>query len=206
MQKRRNHYLSKYGDRVSFLNRHSPDKQITLCADEKVAILDESPTLTDLNITYGGNTAVMFLIPQLFNMSEFCGAKDKFTDRQIEETAQLIVCNYPWLKVLEMMTFCKRFKSGVYGRFYGAVDPMVIMCALRDFLEYRNDVYADYERYKNIQKIEEESRQPRITYEEYKRQKEEELQRRRDSGEEISEEEELFITEDKLNDLKNGRL
>lgn len=154
------------------MNKYSPDKQITLCTDEKMAILDDSPTLTDLKLVYGKNTAVMFLIPQLLNISEFCGAKEKFTDRQIEETAHLIAANYPWLKVLEIMTFCKKFKMGHYGRFYGSVDPMVITSALLEFLEYRRDVYGDYEQFLAQQRIEEEKKKPHISFEEWKAMKE----------------------------------
>ena len=172
LQQKKIAIVSKYGDRVSFLNEFSPDKQIGKCADERVAMLAETPTLTDLNISYGRNTAVMFLIPQLFDISEFCGAKDKFTSRQIEQTAQLIASNYPWLKVLEIMTFCKQFKLGQYGHFYGTIDPMVITCALKDFLLYRREVYADYEDYLTKLRIEAEKKKPHMTFDEWKAQKE----------------------------------
>lgn len=164
--------ISRHGDRVAFLNSFSPDKQVTMCADEKIAILDDTPTLTDINISYGRNTAVMFLIPQLLNISEFCGAREKFTDRQIEETAHLIAANYPWLKVLELMTFFKQFKMGQYGQFYGSVDPMRIMSALREFLLFRREIYADYENFLMQKKIEDEKKKPHMTYEEWKAMKE----------------------------------
>lgn len=139
-----------------------------MCADERVAMLADSPTLTDLNICYGKNTAVVFLIPQLFDISEFCGAKDKFTDRQIEQTAQLIAANYPWLKVMEIMTFCKQFKLGHYGHFYGSIDPMKITCALREFLVFRKEVYADYEEYVSNLRQQEERKKPHVTFKEWK--------------------------------------
>lgn len=180
--------LSKYGDRVTFLNGYSPDKQVVMCVDDRAAILAESPTLTDLKIVYGKNTAVMFLIPQLLNISEFCGAKDKFTDRQIEETAQLIAVTYPWLKVLEVMTFCKQFKMGAYGRFYGTVDPMVITCAIKDFLLYRKEVYADNEDILSRLRRAEEKKKPTMSYQEWKRLKEE-------RGESVNVE--MSVTEDK---------
>ena len=143
-----------------------------MCADEKIAILDDTPTLTDINISYGKNTAVMFLIPQLLNISEFCGAREKFTDRQIEETAHLIAANYHWLKILELMTFFKQFKMGQYGQFYGSVDPMRIMSALREFLLFRREIYADYENFRAQKNIEEEKKKPHISFEEWKAMKE----------------------------------
>lgn len=172
MQQKSNAITAEYGDRVRFLNTFAPNKQAVYCQDEVFAILDDSPTLTELNNTYGKNTAAMFLVPQLFNISEFCGAKDKFSDEQINETAQLIAATYPWIKVKEFMTFCKQFKLGRYGQFYGSVDPMVITRAFREFLIFRADTYADYEQYKAQKRIEEEKQQPKMSYEEWKAEKE----------------------------------
>lgn len=172
LQKKKMEIISKYGDRVRFLSAFAPNVQITMCEDEKYAILNDSPTLTDINATYGKSTAAMFLVPQLFNISEFCGVKDKFTDDQIQETAQLIASSYPWLKVLEVMTFCKQFKLGKYGQFYGSIDPMVIMKSFREFLKYRAEVYADYEDFLAQQRIEEEMKKPHMTFEEWKAMKE----------------------------------
>ncbi len=149
-----------------------PDRQYELCQDETMAILSDSPTLTELNATYGKNTAAMFLVPQLFNLSEFCGAKDKFTESQISETALLIATSYPWIKVKEFMVFCKKFKLGQYGQFYGTVDPMVITRAFREFLVYRSDVYADYEEFKAKKAIEEQKKKPTLSYEEWRKEKE----------------------------------
>jgi hypothetical protein len=142
-----------------------------MCRDDKVAILDDSPTLTELNATYGQNTASMFLVPQLFNISEFCGVKEKLTDNQIQELAQLIAVSYPWLKVKEIMTFCKQFKLGQYGQFYGTVDPMIITRALKEFLSYRADVYAEYEEFKAQRRLEEERKQPKMTLDEWLKEK-----------------------------------
>ena len=163
--------ISEYGDRMMFLNSFSPDKQVVLCADEKNAIVCSSPTLTDLNIAYGKNTSVMFLIPQLFNLSEFCGTKEKFTESQIHETASLIATSYPWLKVKEVMTFFKLFKMGNYGHFYGSVDPMKVLCALKEFLSYRSEVYAEYEQQKAQEKIAEDKLLPTISYEDWVKEK-----------------------------------
>jgi hypothetical protein len=171
LQKKRAEITSQYGDRVAFLNAFSPDKQYTLCQDDKIAILDDSPTLTELNATYGKSTASMFLVPQLFNISEFCGAREKFTEGQIMETAQLIAVSYPWLKVKEVMTFCKQFKLGRYGQFYGSVDPMVITRALKEFLSYRADIYAEYEEFKAQRRIEQQKKEPTMSFEEWQQEK-----------------------------------
>lgn len=34
---------------------------------------------------------------------------------------------------------------GCYGKFYGSIDPVAIMCFLREFVGYRNDMICSYE-------------------------------------------------------------
>lgn len=70
------------------------------------------------------------------------------------------------------MTFFKQFKMGQYGQFYGAVDPMRIMSALREFLLFRREIYADYENFRAQKNIEEEKKNPHISFEEWKAMKE----------------------------------
>lgn len=43
------------------------------------------------------------------------------------------------------MLFFYQFKKGNYGRFYGAIDPLVIMTALQSFRRERFDALTDYE-------------------------------------------------------------
>lgn len=64
------------------------------------------------------------------------------------------------------MLFFNRFKQGKYGRFYGVVDPLVIMTALQEFLRERGDEIFDHESEINRQRnLEEKSKG--ISYEEY---------------------------------------
>lgn len=46
------------------------------------------------------------------------------------------------------MLFIARFKSGKYGRFYGAIDPMKITSAMLDYIRERR---IDIERYEREQ-------------------------------------------------------
>lgn len=67
------------------------------------------------------------------------------------------------------MLFFHRFKTGRYGRFYGAVDPLVITTSLRDFIRERNDAYAIHEQEERKAREKEERRgKVLMSYEEYK--------------------------------------
>lgn len=133
--------VNKYGDRNSFLNRFTPDYQRQLCADVNNCFFGDYPTLTTLKEAYGNNTPAMWLIPQLYTLSEYCGCKDKLQGKPLEECAFIIATEFYFLKISELMLFFHRFKAGRYGRFYGSVDPLVITTYLREFLRERNFAY-----------------------------------------------------------------
>lgn len=149
-----------------FLLDFSPDRQITICNNRELCFFGNFPTLATISKEFGSGIATAWLVPQLANLSEFCGCKDKITPEQIKECATLISQNYYYLKVSELMLFFNRFKQGKYGRFYGVVDPLVIMTALQEFLRERGDEIFDQESEINRQRnLEEKSKG--ISYEEY---------------------------------------
>lgn len=83
---------------------------------------------------------------QLAELSEYAGVKEKLTTRQLTDTALLIQQMYGHFKVTELMLFFRQFKSGRYGRFYGSVDPMLIMTALETFAGERAGKISIYAR------------------------------------------------------------
>ena len=125
---------TKFGSDSQFLQKVSPDVQYAFAARPEAAVMGDYPTLSDLNAAYGKTFASEWLVPQLYDLSSFTGAKN-FTEKQQEQLSRTIAVEYKGLKVTELMLFFHRFKAGHYGRFYGTVDPMVIMGALRDFMK-----------------------------------------------------------------------
>ena len=148
------------------LSTFNPDAQLTLCRDERACHFGDFPTLAGVNRDCTPATAQAWLAVQLADLSEFCGCKGKLTDRQIRQTAELIVSENFFLKITEMMLFFTRFKAGRYGLFYGAVDPMTILAALRKFREERMQAIAGEEAAQAIRKATEE-RKNAMSWEEY---------------------------------------
>ena len=93
------------------------------------------------------------------------------TDKQVKELAAMIVANFYYLKITEIMLFCFRFKSGRYGTFYGSVSPMTIMIALNQFIRERNETLFRLESEERKKKLENEHRYA-VSYEEYLKLKE----------------------------------
>lgn len=133
-----------------FLVTFNPDTQMKICSDTRVCITGQYPTLAEVRRDYGTSVPTAWLVPQLQDLSWYCGARDKLNARQLEECAYVIASDFSYLKVSELMLFFHRFKSGRYGKFYGTVDPLVICQALREFVKERNS---------EIEKIESEERQ-----------------------------------------------
>lgn len=128
-----------------FLLDYSPDKQTAICDNKELCFFGKFSTLAKISKEFGNGIATAWLVPQLADLSEFCGCKEKITPEQIKECATLISQNYFYLKVSELMLFFNRFKQGKYGRFYGSVDPLVIMAALLQFVRERGDEIFEHE-------------------------------------------------------------
>ena len=155
----------RFGTEESFLTKVNPDTQVFFGKEANKAIMGDYPTLNDLNKAYGEGFAADWLIPQLYDLSTHTGAKN-LTERQQESLAVLIATEYRHLKVTELLLFFYRFKAGHYGHFYGTVDPMVITCALRDFVAERNSLITACEQ-RRLEQLSEQRRQTAITYEQW---------------------------------------
>lgn len=148
----------------------SPAMQHVLYPNKDDCYFGNYPTLAELNRAYNPKTAQAWLIPQLTDLSEFAGAKGKLTDNQLIQCAEIIATDYYYLKVSELMLFFSRLKRSKYGRFYGAIDPMIILSSLDDFLQERSYAYetkASEER----RRANEKSMRNAISWEEYQKRK-----------------------------------
>lgn len=164
--------LSKFGDRDQFLLKVNPKTQASFALKKDKAIMGDYPTLNDICQAYGRSFSFQWLCPQIVDLSKFTGARN-LDKEQVEALASVIAAEYGHLKVTEMLLFFYFFKTGRYGRFYGSVDPMVITCALRDFIRERNTFIDQYERDQHNQQQEIDKLRTTMTREqwlEYKKQ------------------------------------
>lgn len=142
---KRNKLLERYETADKFMLAFNPSVQMKICENKELCFFGKYPTLIDLKVGYAGRVDIAWLVPEIADLSEFCGCKGKLTNSQMEQCACIIAHNYGYLKVSEFMLFFYLFKSGKYGKFYGSVDPMVITCALRDFIKDRSEAIFHYE-------------------------------------------------------------
>lgn len=139
--------MEKFGSSPKeFLLALTPAQQSILHRNIHDCYFGDYPTLGELNATYSSKTAQAWLVPQLVDLSEYCGVREKFTTNQLSQCSDIIASDYSYLKVSEIMLFFARFKRCYYGRFYGSVDPLIIIEALKEFCRERNIAY--YEQYR----------------------------------------------------------
>ena len=111
--------------------------------------------------------AMRWLTAQLSELSAFTGARNMDVG-QLRMLALTLATEYPWLKYSEYMLFFHRFKAGKYGRFYGAVDPLVITTAMQDFVRERSDAWFRREQEEQERRRREEAKaNPPMSWEEY---------------------------------------
>lgn len=157
--------LAKYGDRESFMMMFNPDRQAVISRNPQDCYFGDYPTLYELK-QYGENTPVIWLIPQLYNLSEFCNCKDKLTSDIISNCADMIVNEFGYMKVSELLLFFYRLKFGSFGHFYGSIDPMMILSSLKIFSCDRAQIWEKRQMEENLKKLERE-KETSITWKEY---------------------------------------
>ena len=162
--------VERYGNEASFLSTFNPGNQYIYCKNIERCFTGPAPTLRIVAEAYKDKIAEGWIAIQIRDLSEFAGCKDKLTTLQIDQIAKVILLNFAYLKVTEMMYFFVLFKSGRFGKFYGAVDGLVITEALQDFCQLRRDKLWEYEQKRQqAERLKEEQRQSEngITYQEW---------------------------------------
>lgn len=155
-------------NKADLLYVYPPEKQMELCGDIRECIEGEHPSLAVISNRFGKKASAAWLVQHLFNLSEFCGCKEKLSKEMMNELGFIIANEFYYLKVSELMLFMYRFKLGDYGKFYGSVDPMVILSSLRQFVYWRNAQIDKYDAERRQRQMEE-WKKTAISREEYER-------------------------------------
>jgi hypothetical protein len=132
LNKRLNNLTKTFPSFNEFCEKFNPDTQEHF-ADERKTILNDYSTLEMIDLAYGQNKAVEWLVAQLADLNAYCGIIN-MRDDQTQRLAKVIYAEHKNTKFSEFMAFFLRFKGGVFGHFYGNVEPMVIASHLHDYL------------------------------------------------------------------------
>lgn len=128
---------AKYGNSIQFLATFNPDQQISYCKHVDRCFIGSAPSIGRVAYTYSQDVAESWLAIQIRDLSEYAGARDKLRTDQIDIISSVILNEYSYLKVTELMYFFYLWKAGRFGKFYGVIDPIVITESLIEFRKIR---------------------------------------------------------------------
>ena len=96
--------------------------------------------LLQLKYAYGDSAPIEWLTYQILDLNRYSNCK-MMTDYQVKSLAYTIYKDYYYLKLTEVMMFFSKVKAADYGQlFFGAVDPIPLMGALKRFAEDRAEM------------------------------------------------------------------
>lgn len=160
--------LAMYPTIKDFMKEYNPNRQTIIASEPEKCFFGNSPTLAILNNVYGNNAAAAWLVPELYEISIFCGLKELPDQGQLIKTAKIISYHYHWLKVDELQLFFFRFCASCYKQFYSYYNPQIILQSLQDFIRERTAAYQRKENEERWKRYEIAQRNA-ITYKEYER-------------------------------------
>lgn len=166
--------IDSYGSAASFIRIFSPKVQIYAAEHKRNAFLGKAPSLAIIRETYGKKLLESVLELHIEDLNDFCGTDKKIEGLQSQQLASMIATDYYYMKISEVALFFYNFKSGRYGKFYGAMDALTIMEAIHLFAEERRNEISRFraeDEAKEREKRYQHWQQNAITREEYLRQK-----------------------------------
>lgn len=102
--------------------------------------------MSALGAAYSDKAILLWLKIYIDNLNDFCGVKEKLTDVQIIELANIIYYEYYYLNIAEIALFFIKYKTGTFGEFYGVIDPLKITSAFIEFTKGRRAAIDALER------------------------------------------------------------
>lgn len=125
---------------MALAQEFAPQRQHALARDPDRCMTDaDAPLLSVVEGVYGENAALGWLVGQIEDLFKMTAVGVKADFNMLTSTAEVILANYPDLRVTDIMLFFSRFKAGRYGKFYGAADPLAVTEALARYSEERRD-------------------------------------------------------------------
>ena len=145
--------LRQYPDPIELMVKYNLDLQAKIIRTGKtigeIAQNSAIPSLGLLNACYGDMMPIEWLKTQIGSLNDYAENGNGITPEQLNELSSLIFAEYYYLNLAEICLFIARFKLGHYGEFYGAIGPMKIAKALRQFMTDRRIECERWERQKD---------------------------------------------------------
>jgi len=108
------------------------------------AVLESSlPTIGSINRQFGFDFTQAYIEGWIVNLREFINVGKKMSDQQTQETAMLIIENYPALKISDINLIFKRAKLGKFGSMYDRLDGQLVLSWFEAYFNERCEAAAN---------------------------------------------------------------
>lgn len=130
----------------SFLAEFAPTKCLRIFQKENspaLAISCSAPTLGSIRRKYSEDFQIAYISVWIVNLNDFVNALRKMSPEQIEETATIIVQEYPYLNLADINLVFRRIKKGEFGQLFAEIDGMKILSWFEQYAQERMRTAAD---------------------------------------------------------------
>lgn len=135
---------------IDLAKKFAPQNQSVVARDPDRCMTDPKvPTLAIAANAYGHSGIIGWLVGQMENLNSTTGVRDKAQTEELQSVAEAVFATYPHLRMTDIMLFMSRFKAGLYGKFYGAVDALVVTDGLAKYCADRSKSIIRIEAAKN---------------------------------------------------------
>ncbi|HCY40375.1 MAG TPA: hypothetical protein DHV48_03335 [Prolixibacteraceae bacterium] len=109
-----------------------------------LAITSMAPTLGNIRREYSEDFLVAYVSVWIVNLNDFVNALRKMLPQQIEETAILIVQEYPYLNLADINLVFRKIKKGEFGQLFAEIDGMKVLSWFEQYAQERARTAADF--------------------------------------------------------------
>lgn len=147
--------MQRYPTFDALATAFNPSLGALLLSNIEKVYSDKAPTFAVISEVYGVDSAVWWVKTQIMSIDVYNTTKQDADEKDVIELSKLLVRGYPHIRLTEFALFVARFKLGLYGKFYGAFDPLTVGEAFGKFLYQRRHEFERAERMRTQREIEE---------------------------------------------------
>lgn len=144
-----NDFLEKFGY-DSILKSFSDVRTI------KQAVRLKHIIMYEVSMIYSKEFSIDYISIYVMRLQSYLGFESKLSEDQIQEISILLYDNLFGVSVIDVFLFFKLVKTGVYGLFYGRIDPMLLVKWSGEFCsDRRREIYKKNEKEEQERKLKE---------------------------------------------------
>ena len=129
-----------------FLDQYAPSKCLRVFQKENTPALtlkSLAPTLGSIKREYSEDFQIAYVSVWIVNLNDFVNALRKMSPVQIEETATILVQEYPYLNLSDINLVFGKIKKGEFGQLFAEIDGMKILSWFEQYVRERMRTAAD---------------------------------------------------------------